>query len=127
MSPDNLKNISPGGTSGLCEDYCASLNLRGFVGTADGSAVRSLLQDPGILGGLGRDLVHHVDERVDGLLGFGFRGLDHQRLVEQEREIDGRRMEAEVQQALRHVERGGAVDVVVGPVVDECTRPSGIP
>ena len=46
-----------------------------------------------------------VGERVERLLGLGLGRLDHQRLVDQQREVHGARVKAEVQQALGQVER----------------------
>ena len=67
--------------------------------------VGRVLGDLGILLGLGQDLVHSVGESVERLVRLGLGRLDHQRLVDQQREVDGRRVEAVVEQALGDVER----------------------
>ena len=84
--------------------------------------MRGLVQDIGVLGCLGGNLTHHFDERVYGLLALRFRGLYHEGLVEQEREIDGGSMEAIVQQTFGHIQGGGAGDVVVCAVVHQAVK-----
>ena len=91
----------------------------GVVGTADGAGVGRGVEDVGILGSLGSYAMHDVDEGVQRLLALGLRGLDHQGLVEEEGEVDRRGMEAEVEQALGDVERGGTLLALAGAVVDE--------
>ena len=56
-----------------------------------------------------RDREHRLDERVERLLRLGLGRLDHQRLWDDEREVDGRRVEAVVHQPLRDVERADPV------------------
>ena len=68
--------------------------------------VRSLLHDLGALCRLGRDPEHHVDELVETLLRLGLGRLDHQRLGNDERKVDRRRVDVEVHQPLGDVERG---------------------
>ena len=94
----------------------------GFVGAGDRGVVGRVVEDHGIRGGLLGDLAHDGDERVDGLLRLGLRGLDHEGLVEEEREVDCRGVVAVVQQALGHVEGRRAGHVVVGAVVDEAVE-----
>src|SRR5256714_1407144 len=53
---------------------------------------------------LARDGEHRVTECVQRFLRLGLRRLDHQRLGDDQREVDRRRMEAVVHQALRDVE-----------------------
>ena len=62
----------------------------------------------GVALGLGEDLLDRLGEGVEALLGLGLGRLDHQRLLDQQREVDGRRVEAEVEQALGEVEGGEA-------------------
>jgi len=59
--------------------------------------------------GLARDREHRVAELVEHLFRLGLRWLDHQRLGDDEREVDRRRMEAVVHQPFRDVERARAV------------------
>ena len=56
--------------------------------------------DLGVLLGLAQDLGHHPGEAVQRLLGLSLGGLDQQRLLDQEREVDGGRMNPEVEQSL---------------------------
>ena len=79
-----------------------------LVEAADRGRVGRLLGDLGVVLGLGEDLLDRVGEGVEALLGLGLGRLDHQRLVDQQREVDGRRVEAEVEQALGEVEGGEA-------------------
>ena len=51
------------------------------------------------------NLTHHGDETVERLLRLVLRRLDHQRLVEEQGEVDGGRMIAVVEQTLRHIHR----------------------
>ena len=46
-----------------------------------------------------------ADERIKRLAGLRLRRLDHQRLVDEQREVDGRRVHPEVEQALGDVGR----------------------
>src|SRR5580704_12667020 len=46
------------------------------------------------------DLFHRVDESVECRAGLGLGWLDHQRAMHDQREIDRRRMDSEIQQAL---------------------------
>ena len=71
--------------------------------------VRRLLQQLRLLGRLARDREHRVAERVERLLRLGLGRLDHQRLGDDQREVDRRRVEAVVHEPLRDVERGAAV------------------
>ena len=50
------------------------------------------------------DTLHHSDEVVERVLAFGLGGFDHQCLVEEQWEIDRRRMETIVEQALGNIE-----------------------
>ena len=71
--------------------------------------MRRLLQQLGILRRLAGDREHRVAEGVERLLRLRLRRLDHQRLGDDEREVDRRRVEAVVHQPLGDVERGAAV------------------
>ena len=52
---------------------------------------------PGSIPGLAGDLDHRVAERVERLLGLGLRGLDHERLFHDEREVGRGGVEAEIE------------------------------
>ena len=80
-----------------------------LVGPADGPRRRRRLDHLGLLRRLARDREHRVGERVERLLRLGLRRLDHQRLRDDEREVDRRRVEAVVHQPLGDVERRDAV------------------
>ena len=90
-----------------CTIRCDGM-LRGedIVDTAYGRRMRSRLHHVGIGLRLLGYLTHHGDETVEGLLRLVLRRLDHQRLVEEQGEIDGGRMIAVVEQSLRYVHRG---------------------
>ena len=98
------------------------LGSGGVVGTADGRVVGRGMEDVGILGGLGGDAVHDVDEGVQRLLALRLRRLDHQGLMEEQREVDGGSVETEVEQTLGDVERRGRLDTLAGTVVDEAVE-----
>ena len=53
--------------------------------------------------------VHDVDEAVERLEALGLGRLDHERLLDDQREVDRRRMDAVVEDRLGDVERGDAV------------------
>ena len=76
-----------------------------LVEPSHGGRVRRVLRDLGVLLGLREDLVDRLRERIERLGRLGLGRLDHQRLVDQQREVHRRRMEAEVEQALGDVER----------------------
>ena len=80
---------------------------------------RGILDDIGSLCRFVSHTTHHVDKFVEGLEAFALGGLDHHRLVEQQREINGRRMETEVQKALGHIQGGHARALVGQSVEDE--------
>ena len=80
-----------------------------LVKAPDRPAVRRLLQELRLVLGLVDDREHRLDELVQRLLGLGLGRLDHQRLRDDQREVDRRRVEAVVHQPLRDVERGDAV------------------
>ena len=54
----------------------------------------------GVFGGFAGDGAHGVDEGVEGFARFGFGRLDHQRLMEEEREVDGGGVVAHIEQTL---------------------------
>ena len=70
--------------------------------------VRCAFHDVGILLCLLCYLTHHADESVECLLALVLWWFNHQALVEEQREIDGRRMIAVVEQSLRNIHRGDA-------------------
>src|ERR1700691_4397018 len=76
-----------------------------LVQAAHGRAVWGAAGDLGVLCRLLEYRGDRFCERVERLLGLGLRRLDHQRLVHQQREVHGRRVKAEVEQALGEVER----------------------
>ena len=94
-----------------------------LVEAADGGRVGGVLGELGVGLGLGEDLLDRFGEGVEALLGLGLGRLDHQRLVDQEREVDGRRVEAEVEQALGEVEGGEAESRFIGLPAEGATVP----
>ena len=52
------------------------------------------------------NLAHHGDKTVDGVLALVFGGLDHERLVEEQREIDCRGMISIIEKTLCHIHGG---------------------
>ena len=66
--------------------------------------MRCALQDGRRLSGLRSDFPHYIDERVDCFLGLRLGRLYHDGLMEQEREINRRSMEAEIEQSLGNVQ-----------------------
>ena len=85
-----------------------ALGGSGLVEPPDRRRVRSVLRDLRILGGLREDRLDRIGEVVEPLLGLGLGGLDHQRLVDEEWEVDRRRMDLVVEQPLRDVGRPDA-------------------
>ena len=73
--------------------------------------MRSTLQDSRILSSFSSDLPHDVDECVYSLLRLCLSRLDHDSLMEQEREVDGRCMEAEVEKSLGYIQCSCAMSV----------------
>ena len=71
--------------------------------------VRCRPNDLGISSALFRDADHRVGERVERLAALGLGGLDHERLVDDQREVDRRRVEAVVHQPLGDVQRSDPV------------------
>ena len=76
----------------------------GLVETPHGRGVRSFERHLGILGGLPQDLGDRFGEAVERLARLRLGGLDHQRLLDQQREVDRRRVIAEVQETLGQVQ-----------------------
>ena len=66
----------------------------------------STLHDIGIGACLLGNLAHHGNETVDGVLALVFGGLDHERLVEEQREIDCRGMISIIEKTLCHIHGG---------------------
>ena len=85
----------------------------------DGRVQRGIEHHLRRLGGLAGNLSHHLDEAVERLTCLRLRRLYHQRLVEEKREVDCGSVEAEVKQALGHVERGDAGRLVGQAVEDK--------
>src|SRR5690348_3342660 len=79
-----------------------------LVEPADRRLVRRVAGDLRILGAFAQDLGDGFRERVERLLGLGLGRLDQQRLVDDQREVDRRRVEREVEQALGEIERAQA-------------------
>jgi 23S rRNA (adenine2503-C2)-methyltransferase len=86
-----------------------SLRRAHLVEPSHGPVVRCLLQELRLLRRLSGNREHRVTEGVEGLLRLGLRRLDHERLGDDEREVDRRRVEAVVHQPLCDIERGAAV------------------
>ena len=81
--------------------------------------MRSRLHKIGIGLGLLGYLAHHGDETVERLLRLVLRGLNHQTLVEEQREVDRRGMIAVVEQALGHIHRGDTGGLILQAVEHE--------
>ena len=79
-----------------------------IVDSADGRLVRSGFHLLGILTGFMGYLTHHVDETVERFLRLVLGGLNHQTLMEEQREIDGGRMVAVVEQPFGYIHGGDA-------------------
>src|SRR5580692_2357562 len=94
---------SPRGSRQSLADH-GPLGGADLVEAAHGRGVGSGAGDLGIGGGLAEDLGDGVGEGVEGLLGLGLGGLDHESLLDEQGEVDGGGMEAEVEQALGEVE-----------------------
>ncbi len=54
------------------------------------------------------NLLHDTDEVVQRLASLGFRWLDHQRLVHNQREVNGRRVHAKIEYTFGHIKRRDA-------------------
>ena len=67
------------------------------------------------LGRLGGDALEGDGEGLQGLGALGLGGLDHECLVHDEREVDGRRVEALLEEPLGHVEGPHAVRLLERP------------
>ena len=78
-----------------------------------------LLDHVGVGAGLVGDAVHDVDEAVEGVAALILGGLNHHCLMEEEREVDGGRVEAVVEETLSHVERGDARRLVAEAIEHE--------
>src|SRR3954468_22807003 len=75
-----------------------------LVEAAHRRRVGGVARDLRVLGRLAEDLGERVDEAVERLAGLGLGRLDEQRLVDDQREVDGRRVDAVVEQALGQVD-----------------------
>ena len=75
----------------------------------DGSGVGRAFHFIGIFGCVAGYVAHNVDERVECIDRLGFGWLDHERLVEQQREIDCGGMESVVEQTLSYVHGGDTI------------------
>src|SRR5215218_9678629 len=98
----------PAGASSMCGMLPADdgpLCRAGLVEAADGRGVRRASRDLRIRGRLLEDGPYRVHEPVEALLRLRLRRLDHEGLLDEQREVHGRRMHAVVEQALRQVER----------------------
>ena len=103
----------------LLESGDRMLGGQHVIDAADRRVVGSRLHLLRRLAGLLGDLVHHRDEAVHRLLALVLRRLDHQGLVEEQREVDRRRVVAVVEQALGHVHRRDARRFVAQSVEDK--------
>ena len=97
---------------GLIDEF-ARLDGQHVVGATDGRVVRRRLDHVGVGLRLFGNLPEGGDEGVERFLALRLGRLDHERLVEEQREVDGRGMETEVEQALGHVEGGDVCRVAV--------------
>ena len=75
--------------------------------------VRRRLDNLRVFFNVPRDLAHGVYELIQRFFAFGLGRLDHQSLRDDEREVDGRRMVAEVHQALRDIQRFNAMRLLL--------------
>ena len=80
----------------------------GLVEPPHGRGVGRVARHVRVLGRLGEDLADDLGEGVERLARLGLRRLDEQRLVDQQREVDRRRVEAVVEQPLGEVEGADA-------------------
>ena len=97
--------------------YRTTARLAAFTSSSrvDRPRVRRRVQDVGVGRRLARDREHRLAELVQPLLRLGLGRLDHQRLGDDQREVDRRRVEAVVHQPLGDVERRDAVLLLQRP------------
>ena len=94
------------------------LGRQHIIDTTDWRVVRRSLHQFRVSLGFLRNLVHHVDERVDSLLALVLGRLYHETLVEEQREINRRSMVSVVEQALGNVHCCHACALVCESVED---------
>ncbi len=92
------------------------LGCEDIVDTADGRIVRSRLNLIGVSLSLLGYLAHHSDKAIECFLTLVLRRLNHQRLVEEQREVYGRCMIAIIEQAFRHVHSGNTSRLILQAV-----------
>ena len=97
-----------------------------IVDTADRRSVRCRLHQIGIGLGLLGYLSHHGDKAIERLLTLVLRRLNHETLVEEQREIDGGRMIAIVEQTLGHIHRGDTSRLILETVEHELMTARGV-
>ena len=79
-----------------------------LIGTADRRRPRRFVQRVRVLVDLAVHCAHRVGERVESFDRLGLGRLDHHRFVDDEREIDGRRVEAVIDDPFRDVHRSSS-------------------
>ena len=97
-----------------------------LVQAADGRLVGGLVQDVRRLPRLPGDGQHGGGEAVERLARFRLRRLDHDRLGDDQGEVDRRRVVAVVDQALGQVEGAQAVLAQPAPVQDELVHADAV-
>lgn len=80
-----------------------------FIKTANWRVVGRFVQELWILPGLIRDLIQRVQKSVDGGFILSLRGLNHERLVDNEGEINRGRVETVVDEALSDIQCANAL------------------
>ena len=90
-----------------------------IIDTSDRSIVRCCLYQVWIILRLLGNLTHHSDETIESLFRLVLGRLNHQTLVEEQREVDGRSMIAVIQQALCHIHRGDTGRLILQTVEHE--------
>ena len=88
--------------------------------------MRSVPQQLGLRLSLLGDLEHRVAEGVERLLALALGRLDHHRLVDDEREVDRRRMIAVIDHPLGDVERAGALSLLPLPGEDHLVHAAAV-
>lgn len=81
---------------------------RDFVRTANGRVVRRAVEQFRIFPAFREDFKENVRRLIQRFLALRFRGFRHERFMNDEREVHGRRVHAVVEKALRRVQRGHA-------------------
>ena len=72
------------------------------------------------------NLSHHGDEAIERFLRLVLRGFNHQRLMEEQGEVDGGGMIAIVKQSLGHIHRGNTSALILQAIEDELMTTNGV-